>query len=178
MPDVAPRLGEFSAIDAEGRDLLEFTRPAAFAALLQGRSLLPARFDGQITLASTASVAAAACVALDLSVPGLADDIASLSDRFLTELARDSARFRLEIATETSCPQFHIDTLHVRLIATYVGQGTEFADQRALDQVEHLATGSVGLFKGLQHPTHTGRVRHRSPVTTPESPRLVLILDY
>jgi hypothetical protein len=171
--------GGFSAVDAPGLDLLHIERPPYFAAALGALPLQPARFEGTVTRDTTATVAAAACAALDLlPVPGLKADIASLADRFLTELDRDAAHFRLEIVTETSCPRFHIDMVHVRLIATYLGEGTEYVEEHAPEQVRQLPTGAVGLFKGRKHPTHAGTVHHRSPATTAASPRLLLLLDY
>ncbi len=171
--------GGFSAVDGPGFDLLYIPRPPYFAGALDARPLRPARFEGTVTRDTTATVAAAACAALNLLlVSGLQDDIASLADRFLTELDRDAAHFRLEIVTETTCPRFHTDMVHVRLIATYLGHGTEYVEQHAPEEVRQLPTGAVALFKGRHHPTHAGTVHHRSPATTAESPRLVLILDY
>lgn len=168
----------FREIDAEGTDLLAFPRPNVFADALAAQSLLPGRFDAVVTLHDAQAVAEAACAALRVNGAGLAADIAMLAHRFLAEFHLLQAQLRLDIATSTSCPRLHIDSVHVRLITTYVGPGTEYAHSGEPDAVQQIPTGAVALLKGSRHPTHAGTVRHRSPETTTAMPRVVLAIDF
>lgn len=167
----------FRAIDASETDFIEFRRAPVAADALRGRDLIPGRFEARVTVATVRQVATSACESLGIVVDEVADDIAKLLSHFLTAFERDAVRLRLEIVDDTSCPKLHIDVVHVRMITTYLGDGTEYADVACPDIIRQVETGAVALFKGRTHPTHAGIVLHRSPTTTADAPRIVLIVD-
>ncbi|WP_437733087.1 DUF1826 domain-containing protein [Sorangium sp. So ce1335] len=106
---------------------------------------------------------------------------------------------RLARLTRPMCPRLHVDRVAVRLVTTYVGPGTEWAEHAAVrrDRLGHGASGlpdegsgvlragarlgrmapfDVGLLKGEAWPGNRGRgAVHRSPPGT--GSRVVLTLD-
>ncbi|XXY54755.1 DUF1826 domain-containing protein [Sorangium sp. So ce269] len=106
---------------------------------------------------------------------------------------------RLARLDRPMCPRLHADMVTVRLVTTYVGPGTEWAEHAAVrrDRLGHRANGvpdedsgvlragarlrrmapfEVGLLKGEAWPGNQGRgAVHRSPPGT--SPRVVVTLD-
>jgi hypothetical protein len=127
----------------------------------------------------------------------LAADGAGLCALLARVVGTPRVAVRLEVARCASCPLFHVDTITVRLICTYVGPGTEWlaagdADRGELGlrrrslaaanaaiagdraQVRRLPAGWVALVKGALAAPGGGLV-HRSPGE--ETPRLVLIAD-
>jgi hypothetical protein len=76
-----------------------------------------------------------------------------------------------------SCPKFHCDNVHVRLVTTYFGPATEyqFAGEDAI-QVAPLY--SLVFLKGHKHPTHGDAVYHRSPEVPAGGKRLCVVIDY
>lgn len=106
---------------------------------------------------------------------------------------------RLARLDKPMCPRLHADMVTVRLVTTYVGPGTEWAEHAAVrrDRLGHRANGvpdevsgvlragarlrrmapfDVGLLKGEAWPGNRDRgAVHRSPPGT--SPRVVLTLD-
>ncbi|WP_437926760.1 DUF1826 domain-containing protein [Sorangium sp. So ce291] len=106
---------------------------------------------------------------------------------------------RLARLDKPMCPRLHADMVTVRLVTTYVGPGTEWAEHEAVrrDRLGHRANGipdevsgvlragarlrrmepfDVGLLKGEAWPGNQDRgAVHRSPPGT--SPRVVVTLD-
>lgn len=128
----------------------------------------------------------------------LAQDIASLAFLFarLSGLAR--VQLRLDAAVSEACPLFHVDTVPLRLLSTYVGAGTEWlADEdadrdelglqsrsvaaanaaiRADAPVRTIPSGWVAITKGRRFGDATPGVVHRSPDPA-GVPRLLLVID-
>lgn len=106
---------------------------------------------------------------------------------------------RLARLARPMCPRLHADMVTLRLVTTYVGPGTEWAEHADVrrDRLGHRASGvpdevsgvlragarlhrmdpfDVGLLKGEAWPGNQDRgAVHRSPPGT--SPRVVLTLD-
>jgi hypothetical protein len=99
---------------------------------------------------------------------------------------------RLTLADRPMCPRFHVDNVVCRLVATFVGRGSEFLDDRDVRRkllgakespveregagVHQLERCEVGLFKGEAWPQNKGRgIVHRSPPGTDR--RLVMTVD-
>lgn len=119
--------------------------------------------------------------------------------RDLTE--PDAVGVRLQRVVERSCPRFHVDAVALRLLVTYAGAGTEYADNLHVDRrllgsagadiadvdarivanpkmVCRAHRGDAVLLKGSAWPNNSDRgAVHRSPVASSETPRLVLTLD-
>jgi hypothetical protein len=117
---------------------------------------------------------------------------------FYREHALDLAevRVRLEIERRDRCRLFHTDRIGLRLLSTYLGPGTEWVPEIALDraalgsgdnskiaprpeEVRHLHPFWVGLFKGDLHPDCRGRGSvHRSPpIERRRGVRILLTID-
>jgi len=111
-------------------------------------------------------------------------------------------RVRLAVVRDAACAAFHVDTLRVRLLCTYHGEGMEWADEPDVNrselglrgrsiaetnaaivpepgQIQTLPTGAVAHFKGLLWPGNEGcGLVHRSaPSCCGEHPRLRLVID-
>ncbi|MCA8985586.1 MAG: DUF1826 domain-containing protein [Planctomycetaceae bacterium] len=114
---------------------------------------------------------------LQIQSPELNADIAGLALAFLDQFGLEEARLRVEITRTQSCPKFHCDNVHVRLITTYSGPTTEYV--YAGEDATHAAPlqGLVFL-KGHKHPTHRDSVHHRSPEVPDGEKRMCVILDY
>ncbi len=97
---------------------------------------------------------------------------------------------RMVHSRKPMCPRFHVDNVRVRLICALVGPGSEWLrsedvsylpDDRVCQQVhpgavQQLASGSIGLFRGVRF--RGGRkqgVVHRSPQTAVD--RVVMTMD-
>lgn len=114
---------------------------------------------------------------LEIASPELAADIIGLATSFLEQFDAYHVRLRLEVTRSQSCPKFHCDNLHTRLVTTYFGPTTEY--QYAGDDKIHAAPlyGLVFL-KGYKHPNHHDSVHHRSPAVPDGEKRLCVAVDY
>ncbi|MES0811124.1 DUF1826 domain-containing protein [Roseibium sp. SCPC15] len=112
----------------------------------------------------------------------LIDDIAALAFMAGNVLACSSLRVRLDVASNTMCPKFHLDAVPARLLCTYRGAGTEYclegqtSDSRGIRTVR---TGSAALFRGANWPSkERTALLHRSPaVRGSDATRLLLVID-
>jgi len=86
-----------------------------------------------------------------------------------------SVGVRLARLQTAMCPGFHVDKVTVRVVSTLYGRGTEYLDG---GRIRCAGVGDVLFLKGEHWPGNTGQgAVHRSPVASPEEPRLVLTLD-
>ncbi|MFT9027067.1 DUF1826 domain-containing protein [Acetobacter indonesiensis] len=125
----------------------------------------------------------------------LLEDALALVKRYQAESGLREVRFRLEQVTTDSCRKFHTDHVHLRLLCTYHGLGTEWVPEDLLstdamnaagipsnissDMVRRIETGHIALLKGNKWSGHKGRgVVHRSPPVShlPINDRLRLLL--
>lgn len=114
---------------------------------------------------------------MQLANTELANDVTSLVHSFLAEFERRSVSLRVEIVDTQSCPKFHCDNVHVRLVMTYVGPSTEYQYVGESD-VRVSGLGSLVFLKGHKHPTHRDSVHHRSPAVPPGTKRLCVVIDF
>lgn len=167
--------GAVTEFTAEGADILVLSRPMApIPAIESGRIheyLAPVRRE------TAAREVRFGLGELRIPSPVLATDIASLATAFLDQFELEQARLRVEITRTQSCPKFHCDNVHIRLVTTYVGPTTEY--QYAGEDTIHTAPlhGLVFL-KGHKHPTHRNGVHHRSPEVPGAEKRLCVAIDY
>jgi hypothetical protein len=108
---------------------------------------------------------------------------------------------RLTRLESAMCPRLHVDKVTVRVVSTFVGNGTEYLAEEDVDRrwlghaaagvsdeasglmrpgacVRRAEAGDVVLLKGEAWPNNAGRgAVHRSPAASSASPRLVLTLD-
>ncbi|WP_081601222.1 MULTISPECIES: DUF1826 domain-containing protein [unclassified Thioalkalivibrio] len=125
----------------------------------------------------------------------LGRDIEHLAHAFAIVASAVSVRIQLEVLDHQPCPLFHVDNNVLRMLCTYVGPGTEYADERHLNR-ERLQqndnegvlggrspliteAGQAILMKGKRYSSENGRgAVHRSPPIPPGQRRLALRLDY
>lgn len=129
-------------------------------------------------------------------------DLALLCDVFGTLFDLPRVGFRLARLNQAMCPRFHVDRVPCRLVTTYVGPGTEWLGETAVDRrslglgnrgqpddrsgvirrpqgVSHLMAGDVALLKGEAWAGNEGHgAEHRSPAVPSGQERLVLTLDF
>lgn len=136
----------------------------------------------------------AASLALPQALHGLGDparrwilqDVERLLRRFTQIARRDAVLVSLGVVRGDQCRKFHVDYLHLRMICTYLGPGTEWipaADvhRHILDDppacheqanqeiarragcIQRASAGDVLLLKGERHDGGGLGVVHRSP---------------
>lgn len=127
----------------------------------------------------------------------LVDDVMALARLMASMLEAASLRIRIRLLEDTMCPRFHCDNVTVRLVTSWLGPGSEWLPEHALDRrglgaaspdkpeivvdataIERLDTGDVALIKGSgwREEGHRGLV-HRSPALEPGQRRLMMSID-
>lgn len=130
------------------------------------------------------------------------EDFVALASEFANILDCSEVRLRFDRVADDACAAFHVDTLPARLLCTYAGVGTQWADERHVRRnelglqdrtiiaanaaivpnparIRTMPTGAVALFKGRLWPGGEARgLVHRShPVCCDEHARLRLVID-
>lgn len=127
----------------------------------------------------------------------LVDDIATIAEAIAFLFDTDTVGIRLRLLTAAMCPRFHCDNLPVRLVTTYVGPGSEWLPENAINRaglgaptpdrpeiindptaIQRLQAGDIALLKGsgwVGCEEH-GLV-HRSPSLEAGQNRLLLTID-
>ncbi|WP_019625863.1 DUF1826 domain-containing protein [Thioalkalivibrio sp. ALJT] len=125
----------------------------------------------------------------------LAYDLERLAHNFAVVAHAVSIRLQLEVLAHQPCPLFHEDHNILRMVCSYTGPGTEYADDRFVNRdrlgcgdnegvlAGHppiaLDRGAVILMKGKRSPTCGGLAAvHRSPPVTGDPQRLLVRLDH
>jgi hypothetical protein len=119
-------------------------------------------------------------------------DIQRLAVIFTQHTQAVQLRVSLESVKEKMCPKFHADNVTLRLLCTYVGEGTQWLENsnvnhhadccggslvRDVSRIRQLAPFEVALMKGKQWPGNTMGIYHRSPEASLHTPRLVVKMD-
>lgn len=117
--------------------------------------------------------------------PALRQDIAILAGQHAALTGDRKLRIRLEVVETDACRKFHADYVKVRIITTYLGQGTQWTVTTAAERIgaadgptiRQLDAGDVGVFKGRLWQ-EVPKVLHRSPpIGNTGERRLVLVID-
>ncbi len=131
----------------------------------------------------------------------LLDDMASLVTLYADLLDCPHIGLRLEVTRQAMCLKFHIDRTGIRLLCTYLGPGTQWLQEEAVNRaamtqqyasleafhhallrpnavIQQAPTFAVVLLKGSawQENQQAGIV-HRSPPNPSDSLRVLLALD-
>jgi hypothetical protein len=131
-----------------------------------------------------------------------ADDVYLLAEMYADLFNLESIGIRLTILDKTMCSRFHTDKLPCRLVSTYIGSGTEWLPNYAVDRrklghgagglpdktsgiythfesIQQLNTGDVALMKGSGWDgCEDSAIVHRSPELPIGEKRLILTLDF
>ncbi|MFJ2983773.1 MULTISPECIES: DUF1826 domain-containing protein [unclassified Pseudomonas] len=116
-------------------------------------------------------------------------DVRWLVSAYTCLLGARRVGLRLRILQGAMCPRFHVDNVPVRLLTSYVGPGSEWLEEGAIDRVglhlaaapvdniQRLQTGDVAVLKGEKWLGNEGAgLVHRSPPS--QARRLLLSLDW
>ena len=145
-------------------------------------------------------VLAAVSAAPDALRPALAADVSRLLDLFQSIARAHTFRLFFGVVRDDQCRKFHVDAVAMRMVTTYVGPGTVWLPEHAVDRaalargvsspaevnstvvldpasVRHAYAGDVLMLKGSRHPDvgSFGAV-HRSPHLHGGEARLVLVV--
>lgn len=116
----------------------------------------------------------------DLPTP-LRDDIGDLATRFAALMGAPHLRLRLEAIHTNACRKIHADHTDVRLITTYVGPASDYIPPHRpaeTQELQRMAAGWIGLFKGRAYGDGHPPCFHRSPpVGDTGEARLLLVID-
>jgi len=136
-----------------------------------------------------------------VELPALAADVLHWVEAFAELTGANLVGVRMARLEAPMCPRFHTDRVTLRLVATYLGPGTEVLAEQDVDrswlghaakgradelsglmrpgaQIVRAAAGDVVLLKGDSWPGNAGRgAIHRSPAQSANEARLVLTLD-
>lgn len=116
-------------------------------------------------------------------------DVRWLVSAYTCLLGARRVGLRLRVLQGAMCPRFHVDNVPVRLLTTYVGPGSEWLEEGAIqraglhlaeapvDNIRSLQPGDVALLKGEKWLGNEGAgLVHRSPAS--HDRRLLLSLDW
>jgi hypothetical protein len=165
-------------IDARDADIVVVPLSRSAPVIPDASALTLGRSDTQIAPGASATGRVQAVLApLGLATDELAEWISDVAEAFARLMAQESVALRVEVTDEVTCPKFHVDTAHVRLVVTLNGAGTEYVWRRAPDAVHRVDTGTAVLLKGRRHQTHSDTVQHRSPQVASGARRVVIVVD-
>ena len=123
---------------------------------------------------------------------GFIADVSWLVSAFACLLGARRIGVRLRLLDKAMCPRFHVDHVHVRLITTYAGIGSQWLregvmerrrlsqpDAEPAERIEQIHCGEVALLKGTKwHGNENHGLIHRSPALNANERRLILTLDW
>ncbi|HDZ48601.1 hypothetical protein LCGC14_0037500 [marine sediment metagenome] len=127
----------------------------------------------------------------------LIDDITSVAEATAYLFNTETVGIRLRLLNAAMCPRFHCDNLPVRLVTTYMGPGSEWLPEYAINRaglgaphphrpeiikevgaIQRMSVGDIALIKGSgwEGNEDYGLV-HRSPALKEGEKRLLLTID-
>lgn len=136
-------------------------------------------------------------VVLGFEAEALVDDIGMVLDRFAAVSRTREFRLSLSPVNTNMCRRFHTDVNDLRLLCTYVGPGTLWLPndavnekairsndphlpiERSPEEVQQVGTGHVAIIKGALYPgDRLAACVHRSPtIEETGQQRLLLRID-
>jgi hypothetical protein len=125
----------------------------------------------------------------------LATELSGLVDLFATLTDAQTVGVRMMATMQRECPRFHVDRVGLRLLCTWVGEGTQWLAhedvvrerlghqpggwgevKKSRAKVQRMEPFAVGVLKGEGWPGNVGRgAVHRSPA--PATRRVLVSLD-
>lgn len=157
----------------------------------------PAHFDSFVTLPSY-DLAEATSGLAEPSRTWILADLAVLLARLADLAGTRRLRISFGAVRTDQCRKFHVDHVRYRLVTTYLGPGTEWVPDHAVDRaalahpascpcdanksivrdeaaVRHAIAGDVLLMKGARHPSQRGAVHRSPPISGTGQVRVVLV---
>lgn len=120
----------------------------------------------------------------------LVKDVVDQAETMAQFTGAPALRVRLDVIDDDHCRKFHVDDVHLRLLTTYRGPGTEWLQPRWTDRlasgrmpppdaVRHLARGEIAILRGAKGATaERPGALHRSPAIAGTGVvRLLLVID-
>ncbi|WP_447927150.1 DUF1826 domain-containing protein [Vreelandella sp. EE27] len=127
----------------------------------------------------------------------LIEDITTVASAIAFLFETETVGVRLRLLTSAMCPRFHCDNLPVRLVTTYVGPGSEWLPEHAINRaglgaphpqrpdiitdpgaIQRLSSGDIALVKGSGWVGCEERALvHRSPALDGQEKRLLMTID-
>lgn len=127
----------------------------------------------------------------------LVDDIATVAEAIAFLFEAQAVGIRLRLLNSPMCPRFHCDNLPVRMVTTYVGPGSEWLPEHAINRsglgaprperpeivtdssaIQRLTPGDIALLKGSGWVGCEERgLVHRSPGLDRDEKRLLMTID-
>ncbi|WP_447554236.1 DUF1826 domain-containing protein [Vreelandella sp. EE22] len=127
----------------------------------------------------------------------LIEDITTITSVIAFLFETETLGIRLRLLNSAMCPRFHCDNLPVRLVSTYVGPGSEWLPEHAINRaglgaprperpeivtdpgaVQRLSSGDIALVKGSGWIGCEERgLVHRSPALDGHEKRLLMTID-
>ncbi len=109
----------------------------------------------------------------------LASDIAALAFIMAEVMQTPLLHVRLSVITTAACRRFHIDHVTARMLCTYRGAGTWFAQPGQDTAALEMPTGSAAILRGTLWPgAEAAGLLHRSPpLAGTGQARLLLAID-
>lgn len=127
----------------------------------------------------------------------LVEDIQLLAEAMTYLFDTDTVGIRLRLLDAAMCPRFHCDNLPVRLVTTYLGPGSEWVPEVAVNRaglgaprsekpdivddpaaIQQLTAGDLALLKGSGWVGNEERgLVHRSPALGAGQKRLMMTID-
>jgi hypothetical protein len=128
-------------------------------------------------------------------------DVDLLTTMYLDLIGCPQIGVRLEVLNSAMCPKFHVDKTGIRMLCTYVGQGTQWLDDAYADRsklgmaaarqddsdsglilnqrgVHQAPAFAIALLKGsLWQGNHMRGIIHRSPAILKNKTRVLLAFD-
>lgn len=104
-----------------------------------------------------------------------AADISEAAQMLGCLMDTDTIGVRLAVLQHTQCPNWHTDHVMLRLLITYLGEGTQYLPIGLGSQAQQVLPEHVALLKGSAWSDKSSAIVHRSPPGTLR--RVVLTLD-
>jgi hypothetical protein len=128
-------------------------------------------------------------------------DLDYLATLYVDLIGCPQVGIRLEVLNTAMCPKFHVDKTGIRMVCTYIGEGTQWLDDAYADRsklgmatvklddrhselilnqcgVHQVPTFAIALLKGsLWQGNHMRGIIHRSPANINNQVRILLALD-
>jgi len=175
-----PGIGDWSSVASMERPNHDFGcigRPVAFETKAIVRAALIGTTRSQVNRRNALEIARDLYASLAITDERLAIDASALVAAFEDAMPGRPIQLRIDLCDTTTCPKFHHDHRHMRLVTTYCGPTTQYMLEDRGDQVFDAALWKLLLFKGANHPTFSQRVVHRSPPMAQGQRRLCLVID-